>query len=259
MSVLPGQLALEVIFKAKDQKAFFLGHRHVDQPFLRVRDLHLALDGIIQSIAENVADVHRIHEGQQGAVRHTGEGDAVLRAVQTFRGQHHIQYTIARLVLGLILPDLVLHAAEIGLPLPGILLTAEVGDLVLQVMVLIVDEFNAFLRLHILGILVLQHRLHGIELRPHPKLRALHEMTKEDGQPAAVHQHPGDAQMIEGQAFRGCRIAHKTDIADGKNRRGDDDTGNQFLAAHRHLFVFRQLSPQQAVEAERNPGIDQHQ
>ncbi len=111
----------------------------------------------------------------------------------------------------------------------------------LQVMVLVVDEFNAFLGLHILGILVLEHRLHGFQLRPHPKLRTLHEVGKEDGHTAAVHQHPGDAQLIGGQPLCRGGIANEADVADGKNRCCDDDAGNQLLSIHRHLSVLRQL------------------
>ena len=257
MPVLLCELSLKIVLKTQDQEALLLRHRHMDQPLLRVLDLHLALDGIVQSIAEDVADVHRIHKGKQRAVGHAGEGDAVFRTVQALRGQHHIQHAVARLVLGLVLPDLLLHAAEIGLPLPGILFAAEVGDLMLQVMVLVVDELNAFLGLHVLGILILEHRLHGFQLRPHPKLRTLHEVSKEDGQTAAVHQHPGDAQLIGGKSLCRSGISHKADVADGKNRRRDDDAGEQLLPVHRHLSVLRQLALQQTIEAEYDPGIDQ--
>ncbi len=54
----------------------------MDQPLLAVGQLFYTLDGVVQRIAEQRTQVHRIHKIQRRTVCHAGQRDAVLLAVQ---------------------------------------------------------------------------------------------------------------------------------------------------------------------------------
>ena len=85
----------------------------MDEPLLAVGQLFYTLDGVVQRIAEQRTQVHRIHKIQRRTVCHAGQRDAVLLAVQAFAGQDRVQHLVAGLVLRLIAADLLLHRVEV--------------------------------------------------------------------------------------------------------------------------------------------------
>ena len=78
------QIIFTVIFKSNNQEISLRKGGHVDQPFFPVFDLLLTLDGIIQCIAENGADIHHIHKIKQCAIHYTGHGNMIFHAEQIF-------------------------------------------------------------------------------------------------------------------------------------------------------------------------------
>lgn len=86
----------------------------MNQPLLALflRNLSDALDGIIQRIAEQAADIDGIHEMQRLAIGHAGKADILPLAVDAFTCKNRIQYLISRLILSFIDLDLPLHSVQ---------------------------------------------------------------------------------------------------------------------------------------------------
>ena len=113
----------------------------MNQALLRVREFLHAFDCVVQRIAKQGADVHRIHKIQRRTVCHAGQRDAVLLAVQAFAGQDRVQHLVAGLVLRLVGANLLLHLVEVLRALGGGG-GAQQLNMVLQVMILLVDQGN---------------------------------------------------------------------------------------------------------------------
>ena len=78
------QIILTVILKSDDQEISLGKGRYMDQPFFPVFDFLLALDGIIQRIAENGADIHDIHKIKQCTIHYASHGNVVFHTEQIF-------------------------------------------------------------------------------------------------------------------------------------------------------------------------------
>lgn len=153
-----GQLyrAGAIVFKPQHHKTVLCINCHADEPFFRVRLGGNALGGVIQRRSDDRAYFPCREEIQQLAVGYAGHIDAVLLAVQAFRGQQRVQNRVAGLVLGLILADAALHLGQ-GRVLFGLIALGTDGrNLHFQFVVAPVDKADVFFALFVLLVLAAQ-------------------------------------------------------------------------------------------------------
>lgn len=163
-----------VVFTSDDQKVLLGVELQMNEPLFLIRDRQLTLNGVVQGVAEEGADVHHVHKGQPGPVGHAGELDLVLGAVETILPVSTVSSTeLPVLVLGLVVLDLLLHLVQEGGAAGGVLLGPKDSDLVLQVVVLTVDDVDGLPGLAVLYILVLQDVFDGVQLPAGVQLKEL--------------------------------------------------------------------------------------
>ena len=138
------QIPLVAVFNFDAEKSLLLGDNQMDQPFFLVRNLADALDGIVQRISEQGADVNGAEKIQGVAVGHTGHLDAQGLAVQAFAGEHRIQHLVAGHVQRFIGLDLAFHLVQHAVAFL-VSLTAQQRDLMLEIVVFLVYQIDAFL------------------------------------------------------------------------------------------------------------------
>ena len=162
--VFKPDLALVIVFKP-DQNEIFLRKRiYVDHTFPVIFDLQLALNGIVDRISEDRADVHHIHKAEKFPVDHTGHIDLMLHAAEIFAGEHRIQHLVPRLVQGFIIMDLMLQFVQV-FPLFCRTAVSPQGDnMIFKVMIPVIDHIHGALRLFVLLILAVQDRLDRLQL-----------------------------------------------------------------------------------------------
>ena len=210
-----GQLyrAGAVVFKPQHHKTVLCINCHADEPFFRVRLSGNALGGVIQRCTDDRAYLPCREEIQQLAVSYAGHIDAMLLAVQAFRGQQRVQNRVAGLVLGLILADAALHLGQ-GRVLFGLVALGTDGrNLHFQFVVAPVDKADVFLALFVLLILAAQDIVHGGQLAVQGVLPQLLMLDAQNQHACKVHQR-ADVE----NAHRCFAIGDKTQIADCKDR-----------------------------------------
>ena len=166
----------------------------------------------------------------------------MLLAVEAFAGEHRVQHLVARLVLGLVGLDLLLHPVQIGILLLRVRLGPENGNLVLQVVVLPVDKLNALLALLVLGVLGVEHILEGVHLPPGVELGELDMMGVENGDAAQVHQGADVENLIDSLSGEGRIDRHIAQVAQAVDGRTDGHggpqlPGSQLGGLERHVTV----------------------
>ena len=183
-----------VILHPQQQKLLLGGQGQVDRPHGFFLNFQLALNGVVQGIAEYGADVHHIHEMEPATVGDHGQGNPVLLAVQAFAGQHRIQYGVAGFVLGFIAADICLHFIQPLVAHRGILLGAQGIDLMLQIVIFAVYQLHRVPAHPVLGVLVFQNGLHGIQL------------------PLGIHMSP--VLMVRKENRKAAQIREGADVHD---------------------------------------------
>ena len=221
----------------------------------------LVFNGVVQGVAHQGAQIHHIHEVQQPSIGHAGEGDLIARAVKALAGEHRVQHRIARLVLGLVLPDVRLHGVQEGPAPGGIRLRPQHGDLVLEVVVFPVDQLDALPGLLVLDVLVLKHILHGLQLPADPELAALEQVGEQDGHASQIHQGADIEHRRPVGPAEGGVGGDKAQVADGKDRHADDKGGAQFPPSDAQTLLRGQMPPHQPSHQQEDSAVypRQHQ
>ena len=150
---------------------------------------------------------------------------------RAFSGEHRVQHRIARLVLGLVVPDLLLHAVQVGGTLGGVRLRPEDGDLVLQVVVLVVDGLDAVPGLAVLGILALEDVLDGVQLPVHIQLAPLDVVGVQHGHPRQIRQGPDVVDIRQLRAGKGSVAVDEAEVAQKEAGQGDEGGAGQLPEA----------------------------
>ena len=228
----------------------------MDQSLLLVRNPELTLNGVVQHVAKHRADIHHVHKAQLRSVRHTGKLNLVLGTVEALSGEHRVQYGVARLVLGLVIADFLLHAVQKVRPLLGVRLRAQHSDLVLQVVVFPVDEVDALPALPVLDILVLKDVLHRIQLILHPQLAALNVVGIEHHHPGQVHQRTDVIYIADVAAAEGGIGVDKAQVAHGKTGKSHHQGGPKLPWPHRQRRILHRGPALQAVHHQEHRPVD---
>ena len=103
----------------------------MDEPPLRVHLLYDALNGVVERIAENRADVRHVDRIQQLPVRDAGELDPVLTHDSRFPGNQRVENRIAGLLFRPEILQLLLELRHPELPFLRIQLRTHTRDLML--------------------------------------------------------------------------------------------------------------------------------
>ena len=138
--------------------------------FLSVTYLLYTLNGIIKRIPEQRTDIHRLHKFQFLAIRHTGKADTMTLTLYGLCCQNCVKYAVACLILCFIRLDLFLHLFQILRWFLTVSLCLQKRDLMLEIMIFLIHNLNAFLRQLIVLILHFQNILKRIHFKLHLKL-----------------------------------------------------------------------------------------
>ncbi len=106
------QFLFIIILKPENQKNFSAlipSHESGVSPF---RDLHFALDRIVECIPENAADIHDIHKIKQRSICHAGKRDPMLSQYKLLLVSTVSSTLFPVLFLCFVLPDLILHPVQ---------------------------------------------------------------------------------------------------------------------------------------------------
>ena len=80
----------QVIFHPQDGQPIPPEQRHPNHPLGRILQLLHGFNGIVQRIAHQCIQIHRIHTGQSPAIGHTGPLDVPVLTHQAFFGKYCI-------------------------------------------------------------------------------------------------------------------------------------------------------------------------
>lgn len=226
-----------VIFDLQQQELLLGAEYQPDDPFGLVRDLQLALDGVVQRVAEYRADIRHVHERQQLAVGHHQQLNALVLAIQALSRQDRIQHPVSGLVLDLIGLDILLHGLQPLLPDLGVRLGAKSCDQVLDVVVLPVYHFNGLPAQQILGVLALQDGLKGRQLLLGLGLHPLDVEGHQHRDAREIHQG-ADVHDVAGiDAAEGIPPVIEAQIAHGEAQHTDDHDDDQLPCCNGELTL----------------------
>ena len=211
-----------VVLKPQHHKAVLRVDGGPDQPLLGVRLGQHTFGGIVQHRAHDRADLPCRQKVQQRTVRHTGQIDAVLLAVERFRRQQRVQHRVAGLVLGLVLADAALHLGQRGVLLGLVALGTDGRDLHFQLMIAAVNKADVLLALPVLLILAVQDVVHGRQLAVQCGLAQLFVLDRQDQHARHIHQRADVENAYH--AHRDTVVGDKAQIADRKRRDRHDDS-----------------------------------
>ena len=83
---------LTIILHANQHETVLRVDIHLNQACLWIAVFLLALNGVINGVSENGADIHDVNEIQIMSISKAGHGDAVFLADDVFAGQQRIQH-----------------------------------------------------------------------------------------------------------------------------------------------------------------------
>ena len=226
-TVHKAQFAAVTVFHADAQKVLLAHGGNVNQALLRVRELLHALDRVVQRVAEQGADVHRIHEIQCLPIGDAGQADALALALDGFCSQNRVQHAVAGLVLRLVGANLLLHLVEVLRALGGGG-SAQQLNMVLQVMILLVDQGNGFFRNAVAFVLHVQQRLQMLHFTFCADFQNDDVIGEQHRDAAKVNGGADDENFRRELAGKGRSGEGEADIADGKDSNRKDGSGEQF-------------------------------
>lgn len=218
------RLLFSIVADIIDDQVALLRDPQVDQPFFRVSGLADSFNGVIQTVAQQAAEVHGIDLVQQATVGNAGQGNPVLDAVGILSGQDNVNNRIAGLNISLILLDFILQALDILVPFIRIAFQGDDVQLVLQVMEALVDDFIAFPKSLILLILRVEHVVHVGQIPLQIVLIALVFLQGKEEQAAEVHEGPDSKNRKSIAYVKVSPGEEEANIADSKNHGHDQET-----------------------------------
>ena len=160
-SLPEGQRFFQRIGHIDDEKPLAHMDQHVDDPHLLLEGPD-ALHGVVQGIAQNRIEIHRIHKVHLRPVRHAVDGDPAGLAEQALFRQHRVQGLVAGFDHRIVDMDGILNLPEVLLPPLAALHGAHGRHLVLQVMALPVDNIDGLPGHLVLGLLLMPEQVHGV-------------------------------------------------------------------------------------------------
>ena len=221
-----------------DESPVLLDDRQVDHPLIRVGDRLLIFDGVVQCISKDGADIDDIHEGQEFAVDDGGEQDALVQAGDALGAEEGVQDVVAGLVLNLVIVDLLFYLVQhLAVLLSGVG-GAHQGDVLLQVMVLVIDVVRDFLRLGVLLVLGLKDGFHLHHILGHVDVQDLGMVGVEHGNASQIDE---GAQLEDGigvASGEGSVGDQEADVAEGEDEGSDEYGCDGFLVRDLHQLIL---------------------
>ena len=211
-----------IIIKQDNQKVLSGMRINMDQPFLFIWNLQFAFYSIVQRISKNRTDIHRIHKIKKCTINNAGHGNTMLLAIQCLQSKHNIQHIISGFILCLVILQLFFHLIQISIALVHIFLCTQGNDVMLQIVVLVIDQFHCFPGLFILGILIVKKILDTFQLITHAKIHTLYMVSIHSGNASQIHQGSYVINLVRVISIKRKIGSNEPEIAHTENSQSDD-------------------------------------
>ena len=221
-----------IIIEQNNQEVLSGMRINMDQPFLFIWNLQLAFYSIVQRISKNRTDIHRIHKIKKCTINNAGHGNTMLLAIQCLQSKHNIQHIISGFILCLVILQLFFHLIQISIALVHIFLCTQGNDVMLQIVILVVDQFHCLTGLLILCILIVKKILDTFQLITHAKIHTLHMVSIHNGNASQIHQGSYVINLVRVISIKRKIRSYKSKVAHAENSQSDNDIGSQFLASN---------------------------